>query len=198
MTEPLDFTKTGRDRANPPSAPPPTQKAPTQKASKQKAPKQSRAPRTSSSTLDSWSTSKKAVVAAVIVVVLVGIFLVLRSRGGGTSAATKAADAATSCQLIQQFDLLAASSGAASASGTFEGPAPAMAAFAVQAKPIVSQLKSLDSVVGENLDTVMAAAEKAGTGDRAGLASPGFATARQGLLAFQGRSCQTGVESGDG
>lgn len=197
MTEPLDFTKTGRDRINPPQQQRPAPGAPP-KAPKQKAPKQPRAPRTSSSTLDSWSTSKKAIVAAVVVVALIGIFLVLRSRGGGTSTATKAANAATSCQLIQQFDLLAASSGAASTSGAFAGPAPAMASFASQAKPIVSQLKSLDSSIRDDLDTVMAAAEKAGKGDRAALAAPGFASARQKLAAFQGSTCASGVESGEG
>jgi hypothetical protein len=183
MTEPLDFTSAGRQRAGQQTQPPPRPALKKQKRQKN---------------LDPWWKSTKALVAlAVIVVVVIG-FLVVRSRGGDSAkaAAQKQAD---SCQVSRQFDLVASTTGAASASGTFDGPPPAMAKFVSESKSIVSKMKSLaPATVQSDLDIVVAAASKAAQGDRSALDSPAFTTAHNGLLTYQGGACPSGGDSGDG
>jgi hypothetical protein len=173
MTEPLDFSNMGRKAATPP--PPANQRK--------------------AKGFDPWWKSTKVLVALVVAVVVIGAVVIVRSRGG-TSAQTKAANQANYCQLSRQFDQLASSTGAASVSGAFEGPPAAMTEFVNQARPVVSQMKSLAaSDVRDDLDAVMSGLAKAGKGDAAAVSSPSFAAARQGLQVAQG-NCSASSDNG--
>lgn len=183
MTEPLDFTNVGRQTQTPPPRP---------------AARPPRGSRRSPRAGDPWWKSTRFIVAVVVVAAIVIGVLVVRSRSGD-SAKTKAMHQATYCQLSLQFNLLASSTGAASASGAFDGSPEAMAAFAAQVKPLASQMRALaPSGVNADIDTVLSAVGKAAKGDRAEISSPSFTSARNGLFAYQSTACPTGGESGEG
>jgi hypothetical protein len=175
MTEPLDFSHMGRDKA---TAPPPP------------APKRRRA--------RGGMPKSLIVIVALVVAVGVAAVLIIRSRDDDSGKAA-AAHQAQYCQSSMEFDLLASTTGAASASGTFDGPPPALAAFVSQTKSIVSDMKSVaPDNVDSDLDTVVAALTAASKGDRAALESPSFKAARDGLIGYKGTACPSGGESGEG
>lgn len=187
MTEPLDFTKAGRDKAAAAAAPPP-----------QKAPDRPRRDGTSPSTLDRASKSKLLIALVVIAAVIIGVVFVV-SRNKTSSTKTLAMNAARYCQLSIQFDSAASGTGASSTPGMFDGPATAMAELLKQTGPTLSEMRSdAPSAVRSDVDTVVSAVEKAAKGDRSGVVAPTFAAAQQRLDTYQRTTCSAGGGSGDG
>lgn len=132
-----------------------------------------------------------------VVAVVIG-FLFVRSRHK-TDPRTAALRVASYCEASRQFDALATSTGALSASGGFDGPPEAMAALVQQAATVLPDLKSkAPSKVRSDVGTVVSAVENAAKGDRAAVTSPKFKEARTRLGVFQGQSCPLGSGDGEG
>lgn len=184
MSQPLDFSSGARK----PVAPPP----PNRKGSR----------RPSRPAPAGGAGKKRALILLALLVLVVGggylAFVVFDVFGRDDGRGTAAGDARF-CQLVGQLDQVSLSTGAASSTGTYDGPPEKIKAALDQMGSALQDLRSVaPKPVSRDQGVVVDALKQAAGGNSSRVKAPDFTQASQRIHAYAGSHCPRSTGGDDG